>query len=339
MWRKKIEHFPFGAKGVRLLLMARGFGGFFGVFGMYYSLLYLPLADTTVITFLSPVIACAACAYIIKEPFTRMEQVAAFLSLVGVVLIARPTAIFSYFQGTTMPTASGTPEFIPTLNATKETSDAGSYANVTPAQQTMAVGVAMVGVLGGATVITTLRWIGKRAHPLITVNYFATWVVVVSGISSALIPSIGFSMPSSLSDWGYLLFLGTCGFTAVSFGGFCKHTDSNLFQQFLGAAGLQYEKSSRATNMIYTQMLFALAMDKLIFGHSPELLSIIGSSMILGSAIYVAVRKESSAIPAPNADSQLHVADEERGLVDGMDAEDGDSEEIPMREVITVRTV
>ena len=217
MWTKKIEHFPFGAKGVRWLLMARGFGGFFGVFGMYYSLLYLPLADATVVTFLSPVIACAACAYLIKEPFTRMEQVAALLSLMGVVLIARPTAIFSYFQSTATPMASGTPEFIPTLNATIEASDAGSYANVTPAQQAMAVGVAMVGVLGGATVITTLRWIGQRAHPLITVNYFATWVVVVSGISSALIPSIGFAMPSSLSDWGYLFFLGTCGFTSVSF--------------------------------------------------------------------------------------------------------------------------
>jgi drug/metabolite transporter (DMT)-like permease len=211
---KKTQDFPLGAKGVRVLLMARGFGGFFGVFGMYYSLLYLPLADATVVTFLSPVIACAACAYILKEPFSRMEQVAAFLSLAGVVLIARPTAIFSYFTDTSP--ASGTSEFTPPVNMTEPVSDARSYDNVTPAQQAMAVGIAMVGVLGGATVITTLRWIGKRAHPLITVNYFATWVVIVSGVLSALIPSIGFAMPSSLSDWGYLFFLGTCGFTSVS---------------------------------------------------------------------------------------------------------------------------
>ena len=181
MWSKRTEDFPLGAKGVRFLLMARGVGGFFGVFGMYYSILYLPLADATVITFLSPVIACAACAYLLKEPFTCMERVAAFLSLMGVVLIARPTAIFSYFQSTATQPASGTSEFVPPLNSTNEASDAGSYTNVTPAQQAMAVGIAMVGVLGGAVVITTLRWIGKRAHPLITVNYFATWVVVVSG--------------------------------------------------------------------------------------------------------------------------------------------------------------
>jgi hypothetical protein len=36
MWRKKIDGFPWGAREVRVLLLARGFGGFFGVFGMYY---------------------------------------------------------------------------------------------------------------------------------------------------------------------------------------------------------------------------------------------------------------------------------------------------------------
>lgn len=44
--------------------------------------------------------------------------------------------------------------------------------------------------------------------------------------------------------------------------------------------------------MVYTQMLFALTFDKLVFGTTPTALSIIGSSLILGSAIYVAVHKE-----------------------------------------------
>ena len=35
MWYKKTEHFPFGMKEVRPLLIARGLTGFFGVFGMY----------------------------------------------------------------------------------------------------------------------------------------------------------------------------------------------------------------------------------------------------------------------------------------------------------------
>lgn len=44
--------------------------------------------------------------------------------------------------------------------------------------------------------------------------------------------------------------------------------------------------------MVYVQMLFALSFDKLIWGTTPGALSIIGSSLILGSAIYVAMHKE-----------------------------------------------
>lgn len=35
MWYKNTEHFPFGLREVRPLLVARGLFGFFGVFGMY----------------------------------------------------------------------------------------------------------------------------------------------------------------------------------------------------------------------------------------------------------------------------------------------------------------
>jgi hypothetical protein len=35
MWHKTTEHFPWGLREVRPLLVARGLTGFFGVFGMY----------------------------------------------------------------------------------------------------------------------------------------------------------------------------------------------------------------------------------------------------------------------------------------------------------------
>jgi hypothetical protein len=84
--------------------------------------------------------------------------------------------------------------------------------------------------------------------------------------------------------------------------------------------------------MIYTQMLFALAMDKLVFKHSPELLSLIGSSLILGSAIYVAL-KNNSTTPPKKEGSGGPVTDEESGLIQGIDAEDGDGEDVAMREI------
>lgn len=291
MWYKRTPYFPFGMPEVRWLLVARGFGGFFGVFGMYYSLLYLPLADATVITFLAPGLACFACSILIKEPFTRVEQIAGLIALVGVALIAKPTTLFAALGSGQSPPASGNGDAVPSANGTAPAgaADASSYDNVTPSQRLSAVGIALIGVLGAATAYTTIRWIGKRAHPLLSVNYFATWCTLVSLVMQFALPGVGFLLPADLKEWGYLFFLGTCGFIMVGLP-VLRHNAQMLMrpQQFLLAAGLAYEKSSRATNITYTQMLFALSFDKLVFGHTPDLMSIAGSTLILGSALYIA---------------------------------------------------
>lgn len=304
MYKVKTPHFPFGPKGIRLLLVARGIGGFFGVFGMYYSLLYLPLADATVITFLAPSLACWACYYILKEPFTRMEQIAALISLFGVVLIARPTTLFALASGGgEAPLTSGAGDVAgnPGLGANStipNESDPYSMQHVTPAERAMGVGVAMIGVFGTVAAFTTIRWIGKAAHPLIIVNYFATWCTLVSLCVMLFAPNVGFLFPANLKEWGLLIGLGICGFV----------------MQYLLGAGLAYEKSSRATNMVYTQMLFALAFDKLVFGQTPGILSIAGSSLILGSALYVAIYKAK----ADKSEAQAGV-DEEQALEENVE--------------------
>jgi drug/metabolite transporter (DMT)-like permease len=94
---------------------------------------------------------------------------------------------------------------------------AADYDSVTPAQRAMAVGIAMLGVFGAAGAYTTIRWIGKRAHPLISVNYFATWCTIVSIVAMFTIPGVGFLLPRYFRDWCYLIFLGVCGFVMVRF--------------------------------------------------------------------------------------------------------------------------
>ena len=247
------------------------------MYGIYYSLQYLPLSDATVITFLAPIVACWACSVLIHEPFTRSEQFAGGVSFLGVVLIARPTS-FLPTASDSSPRGSGGPDGLAATNSTNVHANPQGSDDVTPSQRLSAVGVALVGVLGAACAYTTIRWIGRRAHPLISVNYFAAWSTIVSAIALLVMPGIGFCLPATLTQWTYLLFLGICGFV----------------MQFLLTAGLAYEKSSRATNMAYTQMLFALAFDKLVWGTTPGMLSIVGSSLILGSALYVAVHNNNA---------------------------------------------
>jgi len=115
------------------------------------------------------------------------------------------------------------------------------------------------------------------------------------------ISMIQFRLPSNREEWGYLIFLGICGF----------------LMQFLLTAGLAHEKSSRATNMVYTQVIFALAFDKLVFNTTPDGWSIVGSSLVLGSALYIAVHKESSKVKNASPEG----GEEEVALITG-DGED-----------------
>jgi hypothetical protein len=81
--------------------------------------------------------------------------------------------------------------------------------------------------------------------------------------------------------------------------------------------------------MTYTQMLFALSFDKFFFGHSPGWMSILGSSLILGPAIFVAMQKNVDETKESNG-SGVGALDEEaqRGFMGGVDEEDGiDAEE------------
>jgi len=292
MWWKKTPDFPLGVKGIRLLLVARGLTGFFGIFGMYYSLQYLPVADAVVLTFLAPSVASYACFLFLKEPFSRSAQYASLVSLVGVVLIARPT---SFFSNSSPPTT----EF-PDYNATNPEPYDANFPVPTSAQRLSAVAVAMLGVLGSAGAFTAIRWIGNRAHPLISVNYFAVWCTVVSTCALSLSKPLGlsstlaFALPANLRQWSMLLFLGVCGF----------------IMQFLLTKGLAAggrDNGARATNMIYTNMLFALALDKLVFGQSPGWWSLGGSGLILGSAMFVALQQQRGA-------PQVRGADEEVGI-------------------------
>ena len=53
--------------------------------------------------------------------------------------------------------------------------------------------------------------------------------------------------------------------------------------------GLQRETASRATLGTYTQIIFAEISDRIIFHSEPSVLSLIGTGIILTSAVYVAV--------------------------------------------------
>ncbi|KAK0626783.1 hypothetical protein B0T14DRAFT_406174, partial [Immersiella caudata] len=276
MYYTNVPHFPLGSKDVRLLLVLRGTTGFFGIYGMWWSMMYLPLAEATVITFLAPAFTGYICHLLLKDPYTKKEQVASFLALVGVVLIARPT---SFFGGSETTSTTATPEVPNDSN----TSAPQGGEDPPASQRLIGVGIAMIGVLGASGAYTFIRWIGKRAHPLISVTYFSVWSTIVSTAALLLAPAldigqpgIKFAPPASALQWMLLLALGLCGF----------------IMQFMLTSGIGGKRSNKAMAMVYTHMLFAAGYDKFIFGHEMGFISLVGCGLIAGSALWAALSKK-----------------------------------------------
>ncbi|KAL7626063.1 Basic amino-acid permease [Parahypoxylon ruwenzoriense] len=295
MWYKKVPDFPLGRRDIRGLLVLRGLAGFTGLSCSYYSLSYLNLSDATVISFLVPTMTAFICFVALKEPFTAREAMAGFIAFAGVLFIARPTFLFPNHEEE-QPEAGVTGLFI----ADRSTGIVPSVP-ATPAERTLAALLAVIGTFGAAAAYSTIRVIGKRAHSLVSVNYFAVLATVGSFLIIVVHPDLHFEIPQNITQWSLLVAIGIAGFLL----------------QFLLTEGLQREKAGRATNLIYTQMVFALILERVVWGTTPPAESLFGSALIMGSAIWVSLQKNKVATKQKSP-----VIDEERSLLGASTSED-----------------
>ncbi|OAA53682.1 Drug/metabolite transporter [Cordyceps fumosorosea ARSEF 2679] len=283
MWLRRVPDFPLGPPGVRGLLVLRGAAGTIGLFGLYYSLSFLDIADSTVITFLVPTLTSFVCWVALREPFTVVEGVAGLIALTGVLFIARPSFLFPHHPDP------------PSSNSTLHALD-GIFKPVpaTPAERSFAVALAVGGTFAAATAYATIRVIGTRVHSLVSVNYFAVTATVLSAAVLLLHPTVGFQAPQTLPQWLLLLSIGLSGFLL----------------QVLLTEGLQRERAGRATNMIYTQLVSALVIERVVWGTTPPPESFVGSALIIGAAVWVGLQKKT-----PGAEKPARVPDEETSLL------------------------
>lgn len=242
------------------------------------SVHYLPLAEATVFRFLVPIVTAWACSVFLGQTFTRKEFLAGVIALVGVIIIAHPASIFGRVEEDIGPSRAGTVD------------------DVTPTQRLIAIAVSILGIVGAAGAYTTIRVIGDRAHALISVNYFAILGVVGSTIALLVIPGIGFTIPQGVREWVLLLLLGILGFVI----------------QFFLTTGLQLDRSSKATSMLYSQILFALAFDGVIWGVIPGKWSLFGGAIVIASTLWSALQKtQKPAVGSPKTET----IDEESALL------------------------
>ncbi|KAI0148505.1 DUF6-domain-containing protein [Xylariaceae sp. FL1272] len=209
MCYKKVPE-PFGSRNVFGLLILRGTAGFLGLFGMYYSLSYLEISDATAITFLVPTWTAVLCyvwlkvgvfflslfpepfklsAYLqLQEPYGIQDTSAGLISLAGVLLIARPAFLFANMK------------------------DGQPVGSPSSPRRAMAVLFSIFSTFMAATAYSTIRHIGRRAHSLVSVNYFAVLSTTGSGLILLVHPDLHFRLPHGAMQWALLAVIGVAGF-------------------------------------------------------------------------------------------------------------------------------
>lgn len=220
------------------------------------------------------------------------EALSGIISLVGVLLIARPAFLFGGASPETAPDADHATISMFVVDAPQGRLPVGSPSSP---QRALAVLLSIIGTFAAATAYSTIRVIGKRAHSLISVNYFAFLSTVGSALIIAVHPDLHFKLPQGTLQWVLLVIIGVAGFLL----------------QFLLTEGLQREKGGRATNMTYFQMVLVIIIERVIWGTTPAVLSLVGSALIIGAAIWLSLQKTKPDEPK----ERTAVVDEETSLL------------------------
>ncbi|KAL5120059.1 hypothetical protein ACEQ8H_001884, partial [Pleosporales sp. CAS-2024a] len=207
--------------------------------------------------------------------FTRKDLIAGLVALIGVVIIAHPPWLFG--------------ELKDDLHPKKPT----GVDKVSSPQRFLAIAVSILGVVGASGAYTMIRVIGTRAHALMSVNYFSLLATVGSVIALLFVPGVRFQNPQSVLEWVLLVAMGVFGFAF----------------QFLATAGLQLDKTTKATSMLYVQIVIALAFDWGIWGEIPGAWSMFGGTIVICSTLWSALQK-----PSVKVEKQRE-ADEESPLL------------------------
>jgi len=153
----------------RGLLALRGLLGFAAVSCFFYAVIHLPLADVTVIHYTNPAFTAAMAALVIAEPVRTRDAASLVASLLGVVLIARPSFLFA------------------------------GASRLDP----FAAGIGLLGAILSAGAYVTVRELRHTEHPMVIVLWFA----VVTTLGSIPGTIRRFVMPEGW-EWAALVSIG-----------------------------------------------------------------------------------------------------------------------------------
>lgn len=134
-----------------------------------------------------------------------------------------------------------------------------------------ALGAAGVGVLGGAGAYVCMARIGRRVDAMVTVGWFASSCILLS-LGLLLLQPGSWRFPKDPSHMALAAVLGVLGF---------------VMHALLTKSLAEERQAARALNFVYTQIVFAMGADWVVWGVGVEGWKWVGAGVIVASALGV----------------------------------------------------
>jgi drug/metabolite transporter (DMT)-like permease len=270
---------PFGPPHVRNVVLARGVVGGVGFLLYYYTMSTLPLGDATTLLSLNPVITVLAASFFLGEKIRTTHIVAAVASMIGCLLIAKPSFLF---DGTSS-------------KATDE--DRHSSAGYI---------TALMGACCGAAVYILIRRAGKGGvHTLQLLFSWVTFGLFFSLVVGVVIPVLSgqghtFVSPSSSAAWGYIF--GVCIFGSLG--------------HFLMNYAARHAPAGLASVMRSSGIMWSYTLELVVFQQVPQGLTLGGATLILLSLAMIAVEKHQESTESRRQDQYAALAKESSSFLE-----------------------
>ncbi|KAH9303630.1 hypothetical protein KI387_008034, partial [Taxus chinensis] len=215
IWIRKTGQPLFGLPHVRLLLIARTITGYLSLLGFFYSIQVLPLHDAIVLNFTTPFMAAILGRIILQEKWGVTELGGTVCSFLGICLIFNP---------------------VPLLRGGTSENNASTSVYIQGEQNYIyAILITLLSAASGGANYCFIRAAAKASEqPLITVFAFAAFACPV-----ALICMFSFQ---KLVVPDIVAFIGMVIVALLAF-----------VAEVLLSRGLQLEKASRATSILYVE--------------------------------------------------------------------------------------
>jgi drug/metabolite transporter (DMT)-like permease len=249
------ENVESSSERIQMLLILRAAFGSIAVAAFFYAVQNLPLPDAITLQFTTPVFAALLAVPLLGECWKKSDKVGAVVCLTGVLMIARPSWLFSSTATTGTTTATTT---------------------------TTAMFVGLLGAWFAGLAYVLVRKVGSRVDANLMVFYYAIFSTLTAPLGSKLIGGDEgtwnvMALPAvSKMKCQLLVFLGLGLF--------------GFFGQLFTNRGLQNcESAAVATLVTNTQIVFAYLFEVTIIKESLSSWSLVGTALIVGYMASVGV--------------------------------------------------